>query len=160
MDLEAKKKLLRSIPSSLTVVGVKEGEDLHGFTASWVSQISMKPPAIMVGIRNESHSLEMIKNDKVFSINFFTVEHKDLVATFFKPAKSEEGRLAGTSFHIGATGTPLLDKAVGYLECEVKHIADGFGDHTAVIAEVIHAEVKDPDAKVMVLSDTPWHYGG
>jgi len=46
------------------------------------------------------------------------------------------------------------------LECEVKHIADGFGDHTAVIAEVIHAEVKDPDAKVMVLSDTPWHYGG
>jgi len=88
MDLEAKKKLLRSIPSSLTVVGVKEGEDLHGFTASWVSQISMKPPAIMVGIRNESHSLEMIKNDKVFSINFFTVEHKDLVATFFKPAIS------------------------------------------------------------------------
>jgi hypothetical protein len=34
------------------------------------------------------------------------------------------------------------------------------GDHTVVVAEVVEAGVRNPDATPMALRDTTWHYGG
>ena len=160
MSEEAKKKLLRSIPYGVYVVGVKAGKDLHGFTGSWVSQVSMKPPMIGIGVRHGSHSLEMVQRGKVLALNYFKKTDKDLVSLFFKPPKHEGGRLADCDYHTDKTGAPILDKAIGYLECEVRKIVDGFGDHSLVIAEVINANLIDPDAEPLIMSDTPWHYGG
>ena len=162
MDEEAKKTLLRSIPSGLYVIGVKAGDRLHGFTGSWVSQISMKPPAIILGVRDKSHSLGIIRDGRVISVNFFRKDQQELVATFFKAIDHEGDRLEKYSYHTGKTGAPLIDDAMGYLECEVTSIVDGFGDHAAVIAEVVDAEIK-PDHKnnsPLIMSDTRWHYGG
>jgi flavin reductase (DIM6/NTAB) family NADH-FMN oxidoreductase RutF len=53
----------------------------------------------------------------------------------------------------------VLDQAVSYLECEVKEIVEGGGDHAVVVGEVIEAEVTRQDPP-LVMADTPWHYGG
>ena len=159
MNEEAKKKLLRKIPYGLYVIGVKSGDEYHGFTGSWLTQASMKPPMITLGVREGSHGLEMIKAGKVLTVNFFPKKAKDLVAEFFKPAPKTEGRLAGHKFHTDITGAPILDEAIGYLECEVKKIIEGHGDHALVLAEVVEAKVKE-DVDSLIMSDTPWHYGG
>ena len=159
MDLLAKKKLLRQIPSGLFVVGVKSGQKLHAFTASWVTQISMKPPVIVMGVRKDSRALNRIRRGRVLSVNYIRKGNKDTVAHFFKPVVHEGNKLGRYHFHIDQTGAPILDEAIGYLECRVRKITGGFGDHAAVIAEVVNAKVKE-DMPPLVLSDTPWHYGG
>ena len=69
MDLQAKKTALRKIPHGVYVVGVKQDSQLNAFTATWLTQVSFTPPLVAVGIKKDSHSLEMIRHDKVFSVN-------------------------------------------------------------------------------------------
>ena len=159
MDLHAKKKLLRAIPYGLYVAGVKAGEELHAFTLSWLTQVSLKPPVVAAGIRKGSKSLRMIRKGKVLSINFIRKDHSATIAHFFKPADFHGSRLGSHPFHAGETGAPILDEAVGFLECRVKKVISGFGDHSAVIAEVMQAKIIH-DAECLKMSDTPWHYGG
>ena len=46
LDADAKKVLLRKIPHGLFVCGVREGDEVNGFTASWVTQGSFEPPLV------------------------------------------------------------------------------------------------------------------
>lgn len=158
MDETAKKNILRKIPYGLYVIGVKDGESHHAFTGSWFSQCSMKPPRVMLGVRHGTHSLELLKQGKVFSVNWVSKEDKKILEQFFKPTPSTGNRFGDLTYQLKTTGTPILDKALAFLECEVIDIYEA-GDHSVVIGEVVNAETRNND-EPLVMSDTPWHYGG
>ena len=159
MDLHAKKTLLLRIPNGLYVIGVKWKGHYHAFTGSWLTQISMKPPVVVLGVRSDTKSLESMKHEKVFTINYIRKSHQMTIEHFFKPISHQNDRLGSYPFHTDKTGAPILNEAVGYLECRVHKIVGGFGDHDAVIAEVINAKLVE-DVDSVIMSDTPWHYGG
>ena len=71
LDEQAKKTLLRKIPHGLYVCGVQNGEDMNGFTASWVMQASFQPPLVVNCVKNDSGSHEMLKQSGVFALSFF-----------------------------------------------------------------------------------------
>jgi flavin reductase (DIM6/NTAB) family NADH-FMN oxidoreductase RutF len=159
MNEEAKKNLLRKIPTGLYVIGVKDGAGAqHAFTGSWLSQCSMKPPCVMLGVRHGSQSLDFLKKGRAFSVNFVAKSDRKILEQFFKPAPASGNRFGDLGFSLKATGTPVLDAAIAFLECEVKHVLDA-GDHSVVVGEVVEAEVRRDEAP-LVMSDTPWHYGG
>lgn len=159
MDLAAKKELLRKIPYGLYVIGVKGDEQINAFTGSWLSQASMTPPLIMTGLRKDSRSLELLKEGRVLSVNFIRKENRSTLEHFFKPVKQEQNRLGDIPFHTDQTGCPILDEAIGYLEANVLDIHEHYGDHAIVVAEIINAKIND-NIDPLILSDTPWHYGG
>lgn len=160
MDKAAKKILLRAIPSGLYVVGVKHEDTLNAFTGTWISQCSMKPPMIMLGIRKDSYSFELLQKGKVLSVNYLSKDQQDIFEHFFKPVKQNGNRLSDIPFHRDQTGAPILDDAIGYLEATVTHIESGEGDHAVIIAEVIHAQITVENFEPIILSDTTWSYGG
>ena len=137
---------------------MKDGDACHAFTGSWLSQCSMKPPRVMLGVHRGAHSLEMIKAGKVFSVNFLGKDDKKILEQFFKATPSNGNRFGDLGFALKKTNTPILDAAVAYLECEVKDIVEA-GDHSIVIGEVVAAQVVK-DGSPLVMSDTTWHYGG
>lgn len=158
MNETAKKIILRKIPYGLYVIGVKDGSRCHAFTGSWLSQCSMKPPQVMLGVRQDAHSLELIRKEKVFSVNFLSKNDKKIMEQFFKPVPSDGDRFGEISYNVKKTGTPILEKAVCYLECQVREIFQA-GDHSIVVGEVLEAEVLNEEPP-LVMGDTPWHYGG
>lgn len=158
MNEESKKKILRQIPYGLYVIGLKDGASFHAFTGSWLSQCSMKPPRIMLGVRSGTHSLELIKKGSFFSVNFLPKTEKKTLEQFFKPTPANGNRFGDVRYELKKTGTPILEKATGYLECEVKYFHD-VGDHSIVVGEVVEAEILNEESP-LVMSDTPWHYGG
>src|SRR5688572_4739503 len=111
MNEEAKKKLLQKIPYGLYVIGVKDGAAHHAFTGSWLSQCSMKPPRVMLGVRHGTHSIEMLKNGKVFTVNFLAKEDKKILEQFFKSTPASGNRFGDLTFQLKITGAPILDKA-------------------------------------------------
>ena len=159
MDLHAKKTLLLKIPNGLYVIGVRWKDHYHAFTGSWLTQISMKPPMIVVGVRSDAESLEFMKHEKIFSVNYIRKSHKTTIEHFFKPVSDESDRLGSYPFHTDKTGAPILNEAIGYLECKVRKVIGGFGDHEAVIGEVVNAKLIE-EVDPIIMSDTPWHYGG
>ena len=158
LDLEAKKTLLRKIPHGIFICGVREGDEINGFTASWVTQGSFEPPLVVMAVRAEGSSNGIIQRTKKFSLNVLRESQKDLAAVFFKPQSALGGRFEAAPFSYGVNGLPLLDEAVGGIECEV--VGDvAHGDHTVFVAEVKSALLKE-DVKALNLENTGWTYGG
>ena len=158
LDLDAKKTLLRKIPHGLFICGVREGDEVNGFTASWVTQGSFEPPLVVMGVRADSTSHGIIERTGCFSLNVLRADQKDLAAVFFKPQKAMGGRFEAAPFQEGELGLPLLEDAIGGVECSVvgqlKH-----GDHTVFVGEVKSARLL-ADGESLNLASTGWNYGG
>ena len=160
LNLEAKKILLRKIPHGLFICGVRDQikEEINGFTASWVTQGSFSPPLVVMAVRAEGASHQIILNTNKFSLNFLKSDQKDLAATFFKPQKALGGRFESVEFSLGDHGLPILENGVGGVECVVKGNVSN-GDHTVFVGEVLTAYLKE-DVDSLNLSSTGWNYGG
>ena len=91
-------------------------------------------------------------------MNFLARADRKILERFFKATPAVGDRFGDVAYSAKRTGAPVLDKAVGYLECEVRHIYEP-NDHAIVVGEVVEAEVLSDDAP-LVMQDTPWHYGG
>ena len=137
LDEQAKKTMLRKIPHGLYICGVKDGEELNGFTASWLMQSSFKPPLVVNCVKQDSGSHAMIKNSGVFAISFLDSEQKDLAAKFFKPKRRVGNKFEDVEFYEGAaTGCPIISDSLGYVECKLVSTVEE-GDHTIFVGEVI-----------------------
>ena len=103
LNEQAKKTILRKMPHGLYVCGVKDGEDVNGFTVSWLMQASFKPPLVVSCVKQDSKSHEMIKNSGVFAISFLDENQKDIAQKFFQPQRrvGRDRRVDGisTGFH-------------------------------------------------------------
>jgi flavin reductase (DIM6/NTAB) family NADH-FMN oxidoreductase RutF len=159
LNEEAKKALLLKIPHGLYICGVKDGEKVNGFTASWVMQASFTPPLVVNCVRSDSGSHEMIKNSGVFSLSFLENGQKDLAAKFFKPKRRVGNKFDDVEFYEGeATGCPIIQDSLGYIECKVVGKVE-HGDHTVYVGEVIAAGVHR-EGDPLLLESTGWQYGG
>jgi flavin reductase (DIM6/NTAB) family NADH-FMN oxidoreductase RutF len=158
-DEQAKKTLLRKIPHGLYICGVKDGEEMNGFTISWLMQSSFKPPMVVNCVKADSISHEMISKTGIFAISFLDREQKDLAAKFFQPKKRVGNKFEDVEFYEGeATGCPIITDSLGYLECKVVgSVAQG--DHTVFVAEVIGSGLHR-EGDPLLLENTGWQYGG
>jgi len=158
LDTAAKKTLLRKIPHGIFICGVREGEEVNGFTASWVTQGSFEPPLVVMAVRADSTSNGIIQRTERFSLNVLPADQKDLAAVFFKPQKAIGGRFDAAPYQLGALGLPILEAGLGAVECvvvgQVSH-----GDHTVFVAEVKSATLLR-EGEALELAGTGWQYGG
>ncbi len=160
MNLEAKKTVLGMISHGLYLLTVEHKNQYNASTVSWLSQASFAPPLVMMGVKGNTLTHTMVEESGQFAINMLAVGQTEMAQAFFKRAEYKEDKLSGYAFEPGpVTGAPLLLDAPAWFECKVTDVVKR-GDHTVVVAEVVEAGVRDPDAKPMALRDTSWHYGG
>ncbi|MDJ0797758.1 MAG: flavin reductase family protein [Calothrix sp. MO_167.B12] len=158
LDEQAKKTMLRKIPHGLYICGVKDGEEVNGFTSSWLMQASFQPPLIVNCVRQDSISHQMIKNSGVFAISFLEDGQKDLAQKFFKPMRRVGNKFEDVEFYLGETECPIISDSLGYVECTVVDAVEK-GDHTVYVGEVIAAGIHR-EGKQLLLETTGWNYGG
>lgn len=155
----AKKTMLRKIPHGLYVCGVKDGEEVNGFTASWVMQSSFEPPLVVTCIKADSTSHAMVKASGVFSLSILEDSQKAIAQNFFKPLRRTGNKFEDIEFYPGEeTGCPIIKDSLGYVECNVVGSVEK-GDHTVFVGEVVGAG-EHHEGKPLILEDTGWNYGG
>lgn len=141
------------------IVGVRQDALVNAFTATWLTQVSFTPPLVAVGIKKDSHSLEMIRQGRVFTVNLLGKDQKSVAEHFVKPSAVLGEKLKTVPHRAGVTGAPILEQAIAFVECELREVANDGGDHAIVIGEVVEAGVHR-DEPALTLMDTGWHYGG
>ncbi len=112
----------------------------------------------MVAVRRDSFSHDIIREGKVFALNLVGKEDRDVLARFFKTVTRVGNKLGDVPFHPGTMGVPILDNAIGALECRVVQFHDA-GDHSVVIGEIVAAHLVRQEPP-LVCSDTTWRYAG
>ena len=159
LNEQAKKTMLRKIPHGLYVCGAKDGDNVNGFTASWVMQSSFTPPMVITCIKADSTSHAMVKASQVFSLSILEAGQKEIAQNFFKPIRRTGNKFEDIEFYEGdETGCPIIKDSLGYVECKVVGAVEE-GDHTVFVGEVIGAG-EHREGKPLLLEDTGWNYGG
>jgi flavin reductase (DIM6/NTAB) family NADH-FMN oxidoreductase RutF len=137
MPAEAAKAALEQISYGLYVVGSKNGGEVNGMTANWLTQVSFEPRMVALAVESESHTMANIRASKVFSVNLVAEEDTQLIEQFVEPQGRAGNKLGGVDFRTEQTGCPVLERAIAWLECEVAQTVMT-GDHTLVIGRVVN----------------------
>ena len=159
MDPELVNKVTWKIPNALALVGSASGDEWNGMTASWITQLSMEPVLIGVGVDNKAVTHRLIAESGSFTVNLWSAEDTKVFVKFSKPATREGNTLNGRPVHPGQSGAPVFDEAVAWMDCEVRQAID-FGTHTLFVGEVVDAGVTDDEQRTAAMSDTRMKYGG
>ncbi len=157
-----RRRVLWKMPSGLFIIGSRAGERRNGMTANWVSQLSFDPKLVGVSVEVDAFTHELITEGHVFSVSIVDREDRAIVRKFTKPVEVDTAAksLNGFPYHDGVSGAPILDQAVGYLDCQVRETVN-LGGHTLFVGEVIDAGFqKDEDTDVLRMEDTRMNYGG
>jgi NAD(P)-dependent dehydrogenase (short-subunit alcohol dehydrogenase family)/flavin reductase (DIM6/NTAB) family NADH-FMN oxidoreductase RutF len=128
-------------------------------TASWVTQLSMEPVLIGVGVDNKAVTHRLITDGGSFTVNLWPSEDTRVFVKFSKPAERQDSTLNGRAVHLGTTGAPIFEEALAWLDCEVRQSID-LGTHTLFVGEVVDAGVNDDEQRAAAMSDTRMKYGG
>lgn len=158
MDPEKKRKSLRNITYGVYILTVKSEDEYAGATITWVSQSSLNPPQIMLGLKRSSKTSELVKKSKSFVLNILGESQKNIASKFLKHVKVEGNFISGYPFTSGKTRAPILKDAPSYIECKVDQVIEG-NDHDIVIAGILDAGVHSEESP-LILRSTGWSYGG
>jgi len=161
LDDELINRVTWKIPNALALVGSRAGEERNGMTTSWITQLSMAPVLIGVGVDNKAVTRRLIAEGGSFTVNLWDAEDTRPFVKFSKPATYDAGAstLNGRPVRDGATGAPIFEEAIAWMDCEVRHTHD-LGSHTLFIGELVDAGINDDDKRPASMSDTRMKYGG
>ena len=157
-----RRRILWKMPSGLYVLGSRAGERRNGMTINWVTQMSFDPKLVGVSVEHEAFTHELVSEGGVFCLNFVAQEDRAIVRKFTKPVEVDlvARTLNGFPFHDGVTGTPILDQAIAYLDCEVRQAVE-LGGHTLFLGEIVDCAFQlDEETPVLRMEDTRMNYGG
>ncbi len=159
LDDELINKVTWKIPNALALIGSRAGDERNAMTASWITQLSMEPVLIGVGIDNTAVTKRLIAEGGSFTVNLWDAEDTKVFVKFSKPATDDGSTLNGRAVRAATTGAPVFDEALAWLDCEVRHTID-LGSHTLFVGELVDASIASEDKRPATMQDTRMKYGG
>ena len=97
------------IPSPLGIIGSHADGEFNGMTASWITQVSMEPLLIAVGIDNKSITHGLMSASEYFSLNLFSENYTKVFVKFSKPAEYKEGFLNEEPITLTENDMPIFN---------------------------------------------------
>ena len=140
IDKNEFRRVLARFAAGVTVVTTKGADGKpYGLTATAFTSVSLIPPLVLVCIGKASESYEHFGAHRVFGVNFLRHHQEDLSQHF---AVSGGEKFATVHWSTKVTGAPILDDALGWLDCKIVASHDA-GDHTIHVGEVEAADAHD-----------------
>lgn len=157
MPAESAKPALEQISYGLYVIGSKDGDEVNGMTANWLTQCSFEPRMVALAVEAESHTMTNIRASKVFSVNLVAEADTRLIEQFVEPQERAGNKLGGIDFRTATTGCPILEQALAWIECEVVQTVMT-GDHELVVGRVVDGG-ENREGEPLTLKAMGWSYG-
>jgi flavin reductase (DIM6/NTAB) family NADH-FMN oxidoreductase RutF len=125
---------LAQFATGVTIVATldRDGEP-RGFTANSFTSVSLDPPLVLVCVSRRVNSYPVLTQSGGFVVNILAQGQRDLSQRF---ASKEPDKFASVAWTPSATGAPILDGALAWLECRPWRRVTA-GDHVVLIGEVV-----------------------
>ena len=82
MPPEAAKPALEQISYGLYVVGSKNGDEVNGMTANWLTQVSFEPLLLAISVNPGNDTWSLIEQSGRFAINVLASGQQELARHF------------------------------------------------------------------------------
>jgi flavin reductase (DIM6/NTAB) family NADH-FMN oxidoreductase RutF len=135
IDSKFFRHVMRKFATGVTVLTVRDGGLLHGMTANAFASVSLSPTLILVCIEKGNTTHDFISRSGSFAMNILSATQELLARRFAKQIVVPTDPFADLAYHSAATGAPILDDCIAYVDCHViaTHAA---GDHTIFVGRV------------------------
>jgi flavin reductase len=133
------KEVFSQLASGVCVVTFWRGGRLHGFTATSVTSVSLRPLRVLFCVAQASESHSCLAAGSALGISILNHEQRALSDRFARKVAQgayDDVRIAGSSRQ-----APLLEGALGHITASVVEMIPS-GDHTIVLCDVTSAHAE------------------
>jgi flavin reductase len=130
--------LMRRLPHGVAVVTVDAGGERLGLTLDSLVSLSVEPPLVGISVSRQAAMHELLREAGGFALSLLAAGQED-VAQHFARGVPPIAHWHGIATRPGAAGAPLLEGALGWIECSVA-AEHPVGDHTFFVGEVLSVE--------------------
>jgi flavin reductase (DIM6/NTAB) family NADH-FMN oxidoreductase RutF len=141
--------VLGRIPSGIFILTVGTGARATGMLASWVMQAGFEPPTVTVAVKLGRYVCDWLTEGQPFVLNLVSEGQTNLLKHFGKGFDPGTPAFQGLAVSHCARGVPILNDALGHLECEPASHVDS-GDHRVFLAKIARGRLINADGKPMV----------
>ncbi len=140
------RKVLGRYPTGVVVVTTEHGDGLHGMALNSFISVSLDPPLVAFCPARTSSTWPKMRPAGRLVLNMLDHESEEVSRRF---AARDIDRFSGTAHHPAPSGLPILDAAIGWLDCTLEAEYEG-GDHTIVVARVEALGLREGDSLVFM----------
>ena len=118
--------------SGVTVVTSMSDGSPVGMTCQSFSSVSLEPPLVMFCPAKTSRAWPMMQRAGFFCVNFLSADQAEVSQAM---ATKGNDKYDGIAWRPAATGAPMIDGAIGFVDCTVHSVHEA-GDHYVVLGRV------------------------
>ena len=141
------KALMRVVPQPVSVVTVDAGGQKAGLTVVSLVSLSLEPPLVGVAVGRHAALHELLREAGVFAVSILATG-QEAVAQHFARGVPPIILWQGIETRTGELGAPLLEGALGWIECRIAS-EHPTGDHTFFVGDVVSA-ARGPGREALV----------
>jgi flavin reductase (DIM6/NTAB) family NADH-FMN oxidoreductase RutF len=141
------KALMREVPQPVSVVTVGAAGQKTGLTVVSLVSLSLEPPLVGIAVRRHAALHELLREAGAFAVSILAAG-QDGLAQHFARGVPPIVLWQGIETRDGELGAPLLEGALGWIECRLvsEHPT---GDHTLFVGDVVSA-ARGPGREALV----------
>jgi flavin reductase len=129
---------MRGFPAGVAVLTVEIDGERVGLTVGSVVSLSLEPPLVGVSVSSQAAMHELLRSARGFALSLLAGD-QEAIAQHFARGVPPFAHWHGIPAREGTLGAPLLEGALGWLECRTRAEHEA-GDHTLFVGEVVAAE--------------------
>jgi 3-hydroxy-9,10-secoandrosta-1,3,5(10)-triene-9,17-dione monooxygenase reductase component len=125
--------VLGHFATGVVIVTAFDGDDPVGMACNSFTSVSLEPPLVLFCAAKSSTTWPRIQGARKWAANILDDDGEEICRLFAQKGADRFARIAYTP---GRTGSPILEDALAYVDCEtlVEHDA---GDHVIVVGRVV-----------------------
>ena len=144
-DPQRFRRILGHYPTGVTVVtAIGEDGQPEGMVVGSFTSVSLDPPLVAFLPASNSGSWARLRRAGRFCVNILGADHEQLCRQFAARRSDQDrgDKYAGVGWTPAPTGSPIIDGAVAWIDCETETIHTA-GDHDIVIGRVLDLDSAD-----------------
>lgn len=111
-----------------------------GLTASAVSSLSLDPALVLACVERTSDTHDCILSRRAFAVSVLGHDAERIARHFAEV--DLDLKFDGIAYRSELTGSPVLDVALAWVDCELHAHYDG-GDHSIFVGRVVRGDARD-----------------
>jgi 3-hydroxy-9,10-secoandrosta-1,3,5(10)-triene-9,17-dione monooxygenase reductase component len=126
------RQVLGHFATGVTAITANGPDGLVGMAANSFTSVSLDPPLVLFCAGTTSETWPDIQRAGHFCVNILGNDTPHLAQQF---ATKGIDRFDGVAHHVEATGAPVLDDAIAFIDCRIVAEHDA-GDHVIVVGQI------------------------
>jgi flavin reductase (DIM6/NTAB) family NADH-FMN oxidoreductase RutF len=160
MDQAVKKSVLRMFTYGLHAITAAHEGQVALMTANFITQSAFTPPHVTLAVEVDSKTHRLIEASRAFAVNVFASGQRELAGQLGRQSAKTPEKIEGVAWKPGpATGSPVLEDCLGWLECRVTGSLPS-GDHTVYVAEVVEAGASGREGTPLTMAEAGFRHSG